>query len=578
MKKSLKKPLTVFFILNLVFFVAWLVVLAIYGLQLAGWDFTKFLNEYLMGEVTVFNHKRGFVTGVMEIFVKDGTFFPRGFTPDKGELFWTTYVGIAVAAIAIVGIIVGIILLCIRQRKRWIPWFLMILASALPVLVFAGNPTEALKITSFYSSFCANWIFVFGILLAGLLAYVFAFVTYFLGLARAKELKTESCVEETPVVEEPTEEKVEEIPVEEVKEPVSNEVEDVNETFTTVAAATSTEPVVSEEVPTPAPDSVDTFEPMSDFLEEPAEIAPEKEEIIVEEIPVEEDNKAEQAPALDANALASMIKDVVRDIVRDEIARNNAAKPEEEHRPHGNNQPSITGATFGGPLVVQYFNGGINSPVEPAPAPAPAPKAEPAPAPAPAPKPQPKPEKKEEPAPVVVEPAPVVVEPVIVPVPAPAPAEDDKAKIVRIPFEVRITTAEKDMQDNYNEIKNEFLSYGVKSRVSNSGDTFRLHRKTYAKLTVAGKSLKLYFALDPKDYAEGTIPVQDASDKAIYEEIPLIFKVKSPLSLRRCKQLIQDCMEKDGLEQKEVGSVNWVKELKAEMKAGKKPAKEEDDD
>ena len=59
-------------------------------------------------------------------------------------------------------------------------------------------------------------------------------------------------------------------------------------------------------------------------------------------------------------------------------------------------------------------------------------------------------------------------------------------------------SAEKEMKANYNELKSEVLSYGVKSRVSNTGDTFRLHTKTYLKITIAGKSLKLYFALDPK--------------------------------------------------------------------------------
>ena len=141
-----------------------------------------------------------------------------------------------------------------------------------------------------------------------------------------------------------------------------------------------------------------------------------------------------------------------------------------------------------------------------------------------------------------------------------------------------MVNADKDMQDNYNEIKNEILSYGVKSRVSNSGDTFRLHRKTYVKLTIAGKSLKLYFALNPDDYKDSTIPVQDASEKNIYAEIPLVFKVKSGLSMKRCKQLIADVMEKDGLEQGEVGKVNWVKEIKASLKEGKKAKAAESDE
>ena len=132
--------------------------------------------------------------------------------------------------------------------------------------------------------------------------------------------------------------------------------------------------------------------------------------------------------------------------------------------------------------------------------------------------------------------------------------------------------AEKEMQDNYNELENEILSYGVNSRVSNSGDTFRLHRKTYVKITIAGLSLKLYFALDPEDYKDSTLPVQNAGHKGIYAEIPLVFKVKSGLSMRRCKQLIQDLMDKNGLEQGEVKDINWVEELK------KEPIDQPDDD
>ena len=123
-------------------------------------------------------------------------------------------------------------------------------------------------------------------------------------------------------------------------------------------------------------------------------------------------------------------------------------------------------------------------------------------------------------------------------------------------------SADKEMQDNYNELKNEILSYGVNSRVSNSGDTFRLHRKTYVKITIAGLSLKLYFALNPDDYKDSTLPIQNAGHKGIYEEIPLVFKVKSGLSMRRCKQLIQDVFDKNGFEQGEIGNTNWVEELK----------------
>lgn len=174
-------------------------------------------------------------------------------------------------------------------------------------------------------------------------------------------------------------------------------------------------------------------------------------------------------------------------------------------------------------------------------------------------------EKVEEPKPVetkaeenkVEEPAPEVkeekVEEVKAEEPAPAPeeenTEDEATKIERIPFAQRIREADPETKDNYNQIKSLLVSYGLKNRTSNGGDAFRLHKVTYCKVTVAGKSLKLYLALDPADYKNTTLPIKDASSKAIYKDIPLVFKVKSGLSLRRAEQLITEMMDKHGIEQ-----------------------------
>lgn len=161
-------------------------------------------------------------------------------------------------------------------------------------------------------------------------------------------------------------------------------------------------------------------------------------------------------------------------------------------------------------------------------------------------------------------PAPVVKSaPVVAPKPAPAPVAPAKEDVPfeRISFAERLGKSDKVVKDHYNELKSEILSYGIKSRVSNSGDTFRLHTKTYVKMVVAGKALKLYFALDPKEYKDSTFPVGDASNKGLYKEIPLVFKVKSELSVRRAKQLIAEAAGKDGLVQGEVEPHNWAKEL-----------------
>ena len=253
------------------------------------------------------------------------------------------------------------------------------------------------------------------------------------------------------------------------------------------------------------------------------------EPVMFEEVNVEE----EQQPKENKEDLKTVLAELVRDIVRDEIARNNAYQGKQ-------NNPNNNGFN-GGPLIVQYFN---TMPME-------TPKAA-----QPVTQEQVKQEAKEEPKPEAKKEA-------VKPAPSPVvKAPQEKNPIIRIPFTERMLSADKEMQDNYNELKNEILSYGVNYRVSNSGDTFRLHRKTYIKITIAGLSLKLYFALNPDDYKDSTIPVQNAGHKGIYEEIPLVFKVKSGLSMRRCKQLIQDVFEKNGFEQGEVGNINWVEDLK----------------
>lgn len=137
---------------------------------------------------------------------------------------------------------------------------------------------------------------------------------------------------------------------------------------------------------------------------------------------------------------------------------------------------------------------------------------------------------------------------------------EKKAKVVYIPFTERLRKSDPFVIFAYNEIKSELLSYGFKSRISQKGDSFRLHRKLYCRITVAGKTLKLYMALNPKDYEDTTIPFKDASDMKKYEEIPFVFKAKSDLSIRRAKRLIEDMAGNDGLEQKKVVERNYAKE------------------
>ena len=92
-------------------------------------------------------------------------------------------------------------------------------------------------------------------------------------------------------------------------------------------------------------------EPVQPQPEEAPEIEPEPE-------PQKVEVNVNQGAGLDQASLATLLREVVRDIVRDEIARNNVNQPQQQ--PQQAQPQNITGATFGGPLVVQYFNGAIN--------------------------------------------------------------------------------------------------------------------------------------------------------------------------------------------------------------------------
>lgn len=443
--------------------------------------------------------------------------------------------------LTVIGLVLGIIFVCLKKAKRYIGYSVMLIAS-----LFVAHVLLTFPYITFVQAFAqlnqgAAIAFLLMGFIGGILCFVCTWVTYALGLVNAKKLaEPKSSVISSPVLAE------EALQVEAVEE--------------------------KEELP--------VFETTSDDKVSEASVEPE---------PEPEENIKEEAPAINMETISAMIKEAVRDIVRDELARNQVNQNQQPQA-----TPVVTGATFGGPLIVQYFNGGINSAPTPVVAPEPVKKEEPKPVepkkvqeevkqevvPTPEPEPVVEEVKEEveveqvaepilEEAPVVEEvsaPEPVVEEAVEAPVVAPVVNENEEKKVYeRLTFAERLLQSEDDVKDNYNELKNEILAYGVKSRISAVGDTFRLHKKMYVRITVAGKGLKLYFALDPKDYENSTIPVSDASKKAMYEEIPLCFKVKSGLSMRRCKDLIAAAMAVDNLEKGEVGKVNWVKEIKAEL-------------
>ena len=170
----------------------------------------------------------------------------------------------------------------------------------------------------------------------------------------------------------------------------------------------------------------------------------------------------------------------------------------------------------------------------------------------------------EEPAPAKEEPAPAPVEE---PEEEPEEADEDeeeaeeevpaddgapvglniKGKRRRASFETRLKNSEFDLRHKYYDLRDYIKWYGLRNRISIPGDTFSYKRQRYVFVTIVGKHIRVYLGLDPNDYADSTIPVEAAQAKK-YEDLPCLLRVKSDLSYRRAKKLVDDLMQKVGLD------------------------------
>ena len=105
-----------------------------------------------------------------------------------------------------------------------------------------------------------------------------------------------------------------------------------------------------------------------------------------------------------------------------------------------------------------------------------------------------------------------------------------------------------DRKDQYAAIKSEMLAMkGV--RVSNSfaGETFMCGRQPLLKARIRGKTLCLFFALNPEDYRQTLYHQQNKGDVKAYADTPMMVRVKSYQGLDRALRLIEELMRRYSL-------------------------------
>ena len=146
-------------------------------------------------------------------------------------------------------------------------------------------------------------------------------------------------------------------------------------------------------------------------------------------------------------------------------------------------------------------------------------------------------------------------------------------KINKIDFDEKVEKASPDLKRHYNEIKNVIMKYrNVHSRISKAGDSFRCKGQKYVYMTIVGKTLKVYLALDPFSIDQNVYHHKDVSNKKKYQVTPTLLRVKSELSVEKTIKLIEVMFEDNMIDvKKKVEEKDYVQELLDILEAKKQP-------
>ena len=114
-------------------------------------------------------------------------------------------------------------------------------------------------------------------------------------------------------------------------------------------------------------------------------------------------------------------------------------------------------------------------------------------------------------------------------------------------FTAKLIQASDETKAYYQALKNEMLSYnGISNRVSWHYDSFNSGRKQVVKMSIRGKTLCLYFALDVKDLKGSKYKVE-LCGSAKYAAVPCMYRIRNDRRANYAKDLIAMTAEKYGL-------------------------------
>lgn len=124
-------------------------------------------------------------------------------------------------------------------------------------------------------------------------------------------------------------------------------------------------------------------------------------------------------------------------------------------------------------------------------------------------------------------------------------------------YTARLSQADEELKEFYSRVKHAILSYkGVKSRISWHFETYNVGRNRCIRMQFRGKSLYIYFALDPETVEE-KYHVKDLSDKARYADTPAMLKIRRARSASYAVALTAVLMERLGVQKAEEPTADY---------------------
>ena len=163
-------------------------------------------------------------------------------------------------------------------------------------------------------------------------------------------------------------------------------------------------------------------------------------------------------------------------------------------------------------------------------------------------------------------------------------------------FHARIRLADEKTKEYYAAVLNAFLKYG-KARVNESNRYCAVYagRKTLAKINVTGKTLKVYFALDPAAQDKKYF-LKEAGESKAYAAVPALMRIRSDRACRYAEELVGVLAVKEGLSHakkpaapidpknyaamttEEFLARGWIKDLGGETDEAPAPRKDNNDE